>query len=121
MVFNLTNLGLNPATANITLGWLSDNNVAGGLNSHIRLCKVTSIFDPVCAAGEVPNSGNSGESSNALTVVNITSGFTSGLMALDFIVYNAVVPTGLILPVSALISFQLLLTTGWYPSRQRLF
>jgi hypothetical protein len=95
MVFNLTVLGLNPATANITLGWLSDNNTAGGLNSHIRLCSIASASDPVCAAGVVPSSGNSGESANTLNVVNITSGFTSGLMALDFIVYNAVVGDGL--------------------------
>jgi hypothetical protein len=96
LVFNLTALGLNPATANIQLAWLSDNNSNGGaLTSHIRMCGISSASDPVCSAGStVPGSTNAGQSSGTLSPVNITSGFTSGLMALDFIVYNPVVPIG---------------------------
>jgi hypothetical protein len=96
MVFNLTALGLNPATANIQLAWLSDNNTNGAsLSSHIRMCGIASASDPVCSAGStVAGSTNAGQSSGTLTPVSITSGFTSGLMALDFVVYNPVVPVG---------------------------
>lgn len=100
MVFDLTALGLNPATANIQLAWLSDNNTNGGaLTSQIRMCGVASASDPVCSAGSaVANSTNAGQSSLTLTPVTISSGFTSGLMALDFVVYNADAPIGWLNP-----------------------
>lgn len=97
MVFNLSALGLDPTTASISLGWLSDNRGAPDANptnnAHIRLCGINSATDPVCNVGTmVANSGNAGQSAGTLSQVSITSGFTTGLMALDFIVYNAVVP-----------------------------
>lgn len=97
MVFNLSALGLDPTTASISLGWLSDNRGAPDPNptnnAHIRLCGISSATDPVCNAGTmVANSGNDGQGAPALTQVNIATGFTSGLMALDFIVYNATIP-----------------------------
>src|SRR5262245_58384642 len=89
-VFNLTQLGLNPATANIQLQWASDDNTTGPLSSHIRLCSISGPSDPFCASGTtVASSGNNGPGA-PLTNVNITSGFTAGSMALDFIVYNQV-------------------------------
>ena len=96
MVFNLTALNLNPATAQITLRWASDNSGAPSANqlvdSHIRMCAVSSVSDPACGSGAaVTNSSSLGFSS--YKTVNITSGFTSGLVALDFVVYNSVVPT----------------------------
>lgn len=90
MVFDLTAMGLNPATANIQLAWGSDNhNNTTGQNSHIRLCSIGSASDPFCPGGIVASSGNNGQGA-ALTSVTINSGFTSGLMALDFVVYNSV-------------------------------
>ncbi|MBL8229305.1 MAG: PEP-CTERM sorting domain-containing protein [Bryobacterales bacterium] len=103
MVFNLTAMGLNPGTANIQLAWLSDNNNSGGsapLMSHIRLCGVNSASDPECPLSSmITNSGNAGQGSGTLTNVSIVHGvnnanFTSGLLALDFVVYNADLPTG---------------------------
>jgi len=97
MVFNLGALGLNPASASISLGWLSDNRGAPDANptnnAHIRLCGISSASDPVCNLGSmVANSGNAGQGAATLSQVSISSGFTTGLMALDFIVYNAAVP-----------------------------
>jgi len=95
MVFNLTALGINPATASINLSWLSDNStgVPSSNAAHIRMCSIASASDPVCGAGNaVPTSGNAGEGSGTMTTVNIASGFASNLMALDFVVYNAVLP-----------------------------
>ena len=96
-VFNLTGLGILPATAAIQLAWGSDDSSAAANNSHIRLCAITSIGDPVCGSGAtVAGSTNTGFS--ALTTVNINSGFTAGLMALDFVVYNQVVTSGTVNP-----------------------
>lgn len=101
MVFNLTALGLNPGTANIQLAWLSDNADSATnplLTSQIRLCAINSASDPVCGAGSmVGGSGNGGQGANALTPVSIIHGqngasFSSGLLALDFIVYNSTIP-----------------------------
>lgn len=103
-IFNLGLLGLDPTTANISLGWLSDNANNDDLNptltSQIRLCAITSAGDPLCPGGVVPSSGNSGQSAGALTVVNLvhngtTVNFGSGWMALDFIVYNSNIGFGL--------------------------
>ncbi|MBI3683607.1 MAG: PEP-CTERM sorting domain-containing protein [Acidobacteria bacterium] len=95
LVFDLTALGLNPATANITLGWGADNAAAGGSPSHIRLCSIASASDPVCGSG-AQVAGSSPAGFTSLTSVTLSSGFASGLMALDFIVYNAVLAgTGL--------------------------
>lgn len=100
MVFNLTALGLSPVGANISLAWLSDNSNAPAfsptLSSHIRLCAIASASDPVCDVSTmVANSGNGGQSAGSLTPVSINSGFTGGLMALDFVVYNSVIGAGL--------------------------
>lgn len=100
-VFDLTALGLNPATASILLGWLSDNNSAFGLSfSQIRLCSVASITDPVCSSlSTVTGSTNAGEGAASLTSVSLTNGvngvtFSAGLMALDFVVYNQYIFSG---------------------------
>lgn len=108
LVFNLTSLGLNPGQANIQLAWLSDNNNNASSpleTSHIRLCSIGSAADPVCGAGSmVANSGNPGQGAAAMPTsgnsgyVTINSGFGSGLMALDFIVYNSVIPSGQLNP-----------------------
>lgn len=103
LVFNLGALNLDPATALIQLGWISDNANNGTnplLESHIRLCAITSATDPVCSGGIVPSSTNSGQSALGLTQVTIQHNgssvvFGSGLMALDFFVYNAPIPYGL--------------------------
>jgi hypothetical protein len=92
MVFNLTALNLNPATAALSLRWASDNNGIPGsnpaLDSHIRMCGVSSASDPVC--GTAPVAGSTSQGFASWTgPVNINSGFTSGLMALDFVVYNS--------------------------------
>ena len=97
MPFSLSLLGLNPATAAINLSWLSDNgsNAAGTLPSHIRLCSIAAPSDPVCSSGsQIASSGNAGQVASSPTSVNITSGFGSGLMALDFVVYNSVAASG---------------------------
>jgi uncharacterized repeat protein (TIGR01451 family) len=97
MVFNVSSLGLNPATAAINLSWLSDSssNSAVSQLSHIRLCSIASSGDPVCPANtQVANSGNPGPAAAGLNSVNVTTGFTTGLMAFDFVVYNAVVGSG---------------------------
>ncbi|MCS7026132.1 MAG: PEP-CTERM sorting domain-containing protein [Bryobacteraceae bacterium] len=107
MVFNLTAMGLVPSTANIQLAWLSDNNTNGSsplLMSHIRLCAINSASDPVCPASTmITGSGNAGQGSATLTPVSIVHGvnnafFSAGLMALDFIVYNANIPDGQLNP-----------------------
>jgi hypothetical protein len=103
LVFNLGALGLDPATALIQLAWLSDNADNGGgplEQSHIRLCAISNPTDPVCAAGLVPNSTNLGQSAVSLTPVTIQHNgtsvvFGSGLMALDFVVYNSPIASGL--------------------------
>jgi len=97
MVFNLSVLGIDPTTASISLGWLADNYGVGfappNPSDSIRLCSIGSAGDTTpCAAGTVTGSGNTGQGTSALSTVNITSGFTSGFMALDFIVYNSVFP-----------------------------
>jgi hypothetical protein len=102
MVFDFSSLGLLFNTANIQLSWLSDNNANGNgtLLSHIRLCGITSASDPVCdASTAVASSGNNGQNALSLTPVSIVHGvgnatFSAGLNALDFIVYNSVVPFG---------------------------
>lgn len=97
-VFNLSALGLDPSTAQIQLRWASDSPGAPAgfpsVFSHLRLCGISSAndFNPCSAAFEVANSNSLGFAS--FKTVNINSGFTSGYMALDFVVYNAVVPTG---------------------------
>lgn len=95
MVFNLSALGLIANSANIQLRWLSDNSEnfsSPQLRSHIRMCSIGSASDPVCDASfMVPNSFNAGQGASSMTPVSITSGFTGGLMALDFIVYNSVI------------------------------
>ena len=101
MVFNLTALGLNPSTASIQLAWASDNrdNAGGGGNSHIRLCSINSAADPFCSASfTVPGSGNAGQD-QPLTAVTINSStcpgcIGSGLMAIDFVVFNSEVLNG---------------------------
>ncbi|HUQ94311.1 MAG TPA: PEP-CTERM sorting domain-containing protein [Bryobacteraceae bacterium] len=95
MVFNLTAMGLNPATANIQLRWLSDNNASGASQAHIRMCGIAAITSAVC--GTTVSTGNLGQGHPDIltaTLVNISSGFTSGLMALDFVVYNAATTNG---------------------------
>lgn len=98
MVFNLTALSLNPATANIQLRWASDNSGAPSgaqsVDSHIRMCGIANANDttPCSAGSQVANSVSLGFSS--YKTVTISSGFTSGFMALDFVVYNSVVPSG---------------------------
>jgi len=95
MTFNLTALGLDHANAQIQLRWLSDNasNSTHTLFSHIRMCGIASPSDPVCPeSATVPGSQNDGQVAIAMTPVSITSGFTSGLMALDFVVYNEFLP-----------------------------
>ena len=110
LIFNLSNLLLDPGTTQISLRWTSDNNVnqvaSPTDNSHIRVC---SIPDPsnrdICASGtRVASSAPGPESTNPFTnapVVNIgPSLFSAGYMAMDFIVYNSPIlvgsnPTGL--------------------------
>ena len=88
MVFNVSALGLDPTTTNIQLAWASDT----ATNSAIRLCSVTSISDAACAAGTtITGSANGGPL--GMTSVSLVHGlngafFSSGLNALDFIVYN---------------------------------
>lgn len=110
MIFNLGALGLTGSNANISLAWASDNNGVFDSNgnpialSHIRLCSISSASDPTCGIGSVvQGSGNLGQNQSLYTV-HITNGvnasFTSGMMALDFVVYNSVLafganPTGL--------------------------
>lgn len=103
MWFNLELLGLLPSSASISLRWVSDNNdgAPNSYASHIQLCTgLTSGVDWSRAGCAVlPNSGNNGQN-RALSIVNITQGFTAGWMALDFVVYNEVLlagqnPTGL--------------------------
>ncbi|MBS1829684.1 MAG: hypothetical protein JST93_30575 [Acidobacteria bacterium] len=102
MVFDFSSLGLLYNTANIQLAWLSDNNSnnGGGLLSHIRLCGIASASDPVCnVSTTIGSSGNNGQNALSLTPVSIAHGvnnanFTAGLNALDFIVYNQVIPFG---------------------------
>ena len=102
MVFDFSALGLLFNTANIQLAWLSDNNSNNGgtLNSHIRLCGVTAITDPVCnVSTTVGSSGNNGQNALSLTPVSLVHGannatFATGLNALDFIVYNQIIPFG---------------------------
>jgi hypothetical protein len=103
MVFNLTLLGLNPASAVINLSWLSDNNngVPNTNASHIRLCGIASASDTnPCASGTaITNSGNAGQGAPALTNVIIAHGsnnatFVDGYMALDFVVYNEFLASG---------------------------
>ena len=98
LVFNLTMLGLDPTTADIQLAWASD----AGVDSAIRLCGVSSILDPVCAAGTaITGSANGGPMS--LTTVSIVQGvdnafFSNGLNALDFIIYNPTLSEGTLNP-----------------------
>jgi hypothetical protein len=92
--FDLTALGLNPLTAAIALGWQSDNYQM----SAVRLCQISSASDPVCNISyTIGASGNLGHAA-ALTALNIQHGvnatFGSGLMALDFIVYNTTIGWG---------------------------
>lgn len=99
LVFNLTALGVNPATANIALQWISDNNsnfdVNSPSNAQIRLCSIASATDPVCGVGStIPSSGNPGQSSPTLSAPINISGVPGGLVALDFIVYNAFAAAG---------------------------
>lgn len=93
-VFNLDALGLNPLTAAIALAWQSDNFE----NSQIRLCQVSTAADPVCNVSfAIAGSGNAGHNV-ALTSVSIQHGvnatFGSGMMALDFIVFNTEIVSG---------------------------
>jgi len=92
-VFDISALALDPAFASISLTWWADNanTPAVGTSSHIRLCAVTSIGDPVCSPASVVAGSNSGGAAGAGTNVTINSGFTAGLMALDFIVFNRAV------------------------------
>lgn len=101
MVFNLASLALLHNTANIQLAWLSDNSTNGStLQSHIRLCGITSATDPVCnVSTTIGSSTNTGQNSLSMTNVSIAHGvnnasFSAGLNALDFIVYNQFVPFG---------------------------
>ena len=100
MVFNLTALGLNPLTANIQLGWISDGNSG----SQIRLCSIASAADPVCAAGTtITASSNTGPTDPLFSSVSIQHGFgnanfTAGLMALDFIVPHTPLAPGQLNP-----------------------
>lgn len=103
MVFDLTAMGLAPTTANIQLAWLSDNNNSGGSPaqmSHIRLCAIQSASDPACSSSTmITNSGNAGQGSGTMSNVSIVHGvnnanFGNGLLALDFVVYNAELPVG---------------------------
>ncbi|MBL8177249.1 MAG: PEP-CTERM sorting domain-containing protein [Bryobacterales bacterium] len=102
MVFNFSALALLHNTANIQLAWLSDNSSTtdGLLQSHIRLCGIAAATDPVCSASTaIGSSSNTGQNSLSLTPVSIVHGannanFSSGLNALDFIVYNQVIPFG---------------------------
>lgn len=102
MVFDFTSLALLYNTANIQLAWLSDNNAnnSATAQAQIRLCGITSATDPVCnISTAVGSSGNTGQNSLSMTNVSIAHGvnnatFSVGLNALDFIVYNQVVPFG---------------------------
>lgn len=102
LAFNLSALGLDPTTANIQLAWLADNSDNAGnplLSSHIRLCAISSLGDPLCPGGIVPNSGNAGPAGTSLTPVSIVHNgtsvvFSSGWMALDFVVYNSPIAFG---------------------------
>ncbi|MBL8215355.1 MAG: PEP-CTERM sorting domain-containing protein [Bryobacterales bacterium] len=101
MVFNLTALGLNPATANLQFRWASDNPSNQGippvppvLNSHVRMCGVSSATDPECGSGSTIAGSNSAGFSAWTSTITVNSGFVGGLMALDFVVYNSVVPDG---------------------------
>lgn len=106
LIFNLSNLGLVPNNANVSLRWLADNNGTGLGQSHIRLC---SIPDPsnrtVCDASKTVAGSQAGSESvnpfSSQPAVNIgPSLFAAGWMAMDFIVYNTPIafgenPTGL--------------------------
>jgi hypothetical protein len=91
LLFNLTALGLDPSTARIQLTYWSDDasTPVAGNTSHIRLCGVSSAFDPACSAAGTIAGSASGGATGPGTDVTIDSGFTSGLLALDFIVFNA--------------------------------
>jgi hypothetical protein len=100
-VFNISALGLDPATARIDLSWQSDDETAGtaGTTSQIRLCPIASSSDPVCPVGAtITNSGNPGPLSLGNVVIAHAlnnANFAGGLMAIDFIVFNAVAASGL--------------------------
>lgn len=101
MVFNLTALNLNPATANLQFRWASDNPSNQGippvppvLNSHVRMCGVTSVNDPECGSGSTIAGSNSAGFNTWTSTITVNSGFVGNLMALDFVVYNSIVPDG---------------------------
>jgi hypothetical protein len=99
LTFNLTAMGLDPATAVIQLQWISDNNQnqfpTPTQNSHIRLCSISSISDPVCASSTmIASSGNPGQASGTMSGTITITGVGAGLQALDFIVYNSVLAFG---------------------------
>lgn len=99
-VFNLSALGLFPETSRISLAWASDSASAATNASHIRLCGIASFNDPICPVETaLTNSANQGPAAADLTLVSIRHGqngaaFSTGLMALDFVVYNGVVAAG---------------------------
>jgi hypothetical protein len=109
LLIDFAALGLYGNTANVSLRWLSDNNVNSVGNpteqSHIRVCSVASASSPVCAQSTRVTGSNSGaENTNPFSSqapVNIgPSYFTSQLVAMDFIVFNSPIafggnPTGL--------------------------
>lgn len=104
LIFNLSNLGLVPDNAQISLRWLSDNNTnssgIGTENSHIRLCSIPDPSDRnVCSAATAVPGSQSGSQSvapfDSQPLVNLgPSLFSAGYMAMDFIVYNAPVAFG---------------------------
>ncbi len=101
MVFNLSALNLNPATANLQFRWASDNPSNQGipavppvLNSHVRMCGVASVGDPTCGSGSAITGSESLGFNTFTGTITVNSGFVGNLMALDFVVYNSVVPVG---------------------------
>lgn len=99
MVFNLTALNLNPATANLQFRWASDNPSNQGipavppvLNSHVRMCGVSSVDDAVCGDSSTIAGSNSLGFDAWTSTITVNSGFVANLMALDFVVYNSIVP-----------------------------
>lgn len=91
LAFSLSALGLDPTTASIDLTYWTDDasTFVSGNDSHIRFCSIASAGDPTCSASSAVAGSVSSGATGAGTNVLINSGFTSGLMALDFIVYNA--------------------------------
>ncbi len=103
MLINFAALGLYADTANVSLRWLSDNNVNNvntpSQQSHIRVCSVANANSPVCAESTRVTGSNSGaENTNPFSSqapVNIgPSYFTGQLIALDFIVFNSPIAFG---------------------------